>query len=106
MSVNVVKYTDKDLEDLLHNTHAMRIDIMRWFVPVDKVVHVAHTLHRTLDSESIKSMTSGVSPDTSRRVYLEQLYSAMAETFNILHAQIPSDNKTSDYGVTKMLPPL
>ena len=100
------EHTRQHLEQLLHNTHAMRIDIMRWFVPVNKNTVLTKLLHHHLDMDELKTLTECAPTHVVQLVYLEQLYSAMAETFNMLHAQIPPRHKTSDYGITHMLPPL
>jgi hypothetical protein len=85
----------------------MRIDIMRWFVPVNSSLQRTTALHnKTIDLDELNKLTEEVPVQVAQHVYLEQLYSAMAETLNILYSQIPAANRTSDYGIIQMLPPL
>jgi len=91
--------TREQWDRMLHDAYAMGIDIMRYYVPVkhlNQIPIVRRIKEREL--EELRAETLSMTDDDAWSCYIEQLYVALANTIRVLHAHIPHQQRSSDYG--------
>ena len=99
-SKNTSRKLAQRLEEMLHTIHVMSIDMMRHYIPVTgDFARVDNTdFPENIELAALRHEAAGRSDRDVWIMFMEQMHTAMATTFNLLHAQIPAAARTQDYG--------